>query len=287
MNIDQHRQAEIWGFKRHSRCGLTIPEEKDIATRYLNGETFSDMADELNMSRNWLWRLATNVYGVETYQTTGYPKQYDLDIDTFKNIHSEKPMYALGLIYSDGHITQDKYTLTFASIDKEQVENLKNCLGSTHKPYVAYKDDPDKSTQYHLEIGYEPMIDDLTEYVEEMSKNQYDINQEIVESDHFNHFLRGFLDGDGSVGKESKNIVFTGKKELMEDLKESIRINYGIEDSGMSKVVGGHIKKDSDVYHLSYCKVNACRKLYKIMYDNAEYFLSRKKDAFINHFGKI
>lgn len=262
-----------------------MAEEIELVNRYKQGDTFSDMAKELNTQRQWLWELVTKTYGVEPYQTAGYPAQYDLNVDTFENIHSEKPMYALGLIYSDGHITQDKYTLTFASVDREQVENLKKCLGSTHKPYVAYKDDPNKTTQYHLEIGYEPMIDDLTQYVEEMSKDQYDINQEIVTSNYFNHFLRGFLDGDGSVGKASKNIVFTGKKELMNNLKGAIKDNYGIEDSGINKVVGSHIKKSSDVYHLSYCKVDACKKLYKIMYNDAEYFLSRKKENLVNHFG--
>lgn len=283
MEMNQHMQAENWNFKRHPMCNFTIPEELEFVKRYENGETFSDMAKEVDVSRGSLWKMVTQVYDVEPYQTSKYPSEYNLDTEVFSNIHNEKTMYLLGLIYSDGHIGPKQKILRFVTTDKEQMENFKTCLG-TNKSHLNVPAKNGFKKQYRLNIAYRPMINDLLEYIPELSRDTVRVNKKIVNNPKFDHFLRGFFDGDGSVGKNTKNIVFTGKESLMKNLEKAIESKYTVKASGLNRVVGGYIKENSDVYHLSYGKVNACKKLYKIMYKDAKYFLSRKRDIFINHF---
>ena len=278
-------RAERWDFKRHPMCNFTILEELEFVERYKNGEIFSDMAKETGVSRGSLWKMVTQVYGVESYQTSKYPSEYNLDIDVFSNIHNERTMYLLGLVYSDGHIGPKQKILRFVTIDKEQMENFKTCLG-TNKNHLTVPAEGNFKKQYRLNIAYRPMIKDLLKYVPELSRDTIKIDKKIINSPKFNHFLRGFFDGDGSVGKATKNIVFTGKESLMESLERIIESKYMVKASGLNRVVGDYIKENSDIYHLSYSKINTCKKLYKIMYKDAKYFLSRKKDIFINHFGK-
>lgn len=285
-NIKQHMKSERWDFKRHFRCKFTIPEELEFVKRYKNGETFSSMAGEVGMSRNALWKMVTKVYGVEPYQTSGYPGKFDLDVNMFEHIHNEKAMYALGLIYSDGHISRERERLHFVTTDKEQMSNFKSCLGSTHKHFTVPASKNNKK-QYRIAISYEPMIKDLMNYVPKSSKNTKNINKEIANSEYFGHFLRGFFDGDGSVAKEGGQVVFTGNKELMSDLSYIIENRYNLKSSGLNPITSTTYESNKETYHLGYYKIRACKKLFEIMYNNANYCLSRKRDVFVDHFGEI
>lgn len=283
--MNQHLKAEKWEFRRHPRCPFTIPEEKMVVERYKNGETFSDIAKELDTNRSYLWKIATKSYGVETYQTSGYPKKFDMNIHTFKNIHNEKTMYLLGLIYTDGHISKARKRLHFVTTDKDQMENFKTCLEST-QDYFTVPETENSKRQYRIAVSYEPMIDDLLDYVPQSSKETKRINKEIVDSNSFNHFLRGFFDGDGCVTKEGGQVIFTGNKELMASLENIIEEKYGITASGTNKIKGGFVKNENhNTYHLGYYHNSSCQKFYKLFYDNANLYLTRKKNIFDKHWG--
>lgn len=280
MNYANHFRAENWNFKRHWRCNFTIPEEVKIVQRYKNGESFRDMAKELNTSRQSLWKLVTRIYNIEPYQTVGYPVKYDLNTTIFSDIENEKSMYALGLIYSDGHISKAHNAIQFKTIDKEQVFNFRECFETTKDYYVVPPQNGNQKA-YTFQIGYKPMIEDLLGLVPKRSKDTEKIHNKIIDSSYFHHFLRGFFDGDGSVSKNGGQIVFTGKKSLMENLAEAVKENYGVESSSLLKVKGGFVQDGKvNSYHLGYYKNDSKEKLYSEMYKGATLFLTRKKEIF-------
>lgn len=279
MNYTNHLRAENWNFKRRWQCNLTIPKEKELVQRYKNGESFSNMAKDYGINRQSLWKIVTKVYGVEPYQTSGYPVKYDLNTTIFDDINNEKSMYALGLIYSDGHISKAHNAIQFKSTDKEQILNFRKCFKTTKDYYTVDTDDQYKDA-FTFQIGYEPMINDLLRLVPKRSKDTEKISDEIVDSSYFHHFLRGFFDGDGSISKSDGQIVFTGKKSLMKSLEEAIEKNYGIKSSGFYKIKGGFIGYNVNSYHLNYYKNKAKGKLYSEMYKDATLFLTRKKEIF-------
>ena len=285
MNMTNHLKAENWNFKRHPMCNFTILEEKEFVTRYKEGETFADMAKEVNVSRNSLWKIVTKAYNVEPYQTRGYPKQYDIDLNTFSEL-TERSAYALGLIASDGYIAEATDLLHFYSCDKEQMDNFLDCLKCDKEP-TAREREIYTSTCYRVYIGHHKIINGISAYIPYRSKDFKKIPDCIKDSPYFRDFIRGFFDGDGHAGKENKTIVFTGKKSLMEDIREKIKNVFRVNASGINKVTGEYVKENSDTCHLGYSKVKSCKKLYEIMYKDAEYFLSRKKDNLIKHFGDL
>lgn len=278
-------KTERWDFKRHYLCNFTILEELGFVERYKNGETFSNMAKEAGVSRGSLWKMVTQVYGIEPYQTSRYPSKYDLDTDVFSDIYNERSMYLLGLIYSDGHIGPKQKILRFVTTDKEQMENFKACLG-TNKSYLNIPAKDGFKKQYRLNIAYRPMINDLRNYVPDLSRDTKSINKEIVKSNYFGHFLRGFFDGDGHVTKNGGQVIFTGNKSLMKNLREIIQFKYDLNASSLNKITGGFIEDSLvDTYHLSYYANKPCKTFYTIFYDNAKYYLSRKKEVFDDHWG--
>lgn len=277
--MKQHMKAESWNFKRHHLCNFTIPEEISFVERYKNGESFSDMAKELGVSRGSLWKTVTQVYNVEPYQTAGYPVKYDLNTTVFDDIDNEKSMYALGLIYSDGHVSKAHNAIQFKTVDKEQVLNFRECFETT-KDYYTVKTKKEWKDAYTFQIGYEPMINDLLKLVPKRSKDTEKVSDKIVDNAYFNHFLRGFFDGDGCISKTKGYIVFTGKGGLMKSLDEAIERNYGVRSSEFNKVKSGFAGYESNSYHLGYYKKDARKKLYSEMYKDASLFLTRKKEIF-------
>lgn len=279
LSMNNHIKAESWNFKRHWQCNFTIPEEIEMVERYKSGETFSNMAEELGTNRGTLWKIATEQYGITPYQTSGYPGKFDLNIDVFSDFHNEKSMYVLGLIYTDGHISKGRERLHFVTTDKEQMENFRECLGSTHNYFTIPAKDKCKK-QYRVAISYQPMIDDLKKLVPKSSLETKTIEPKVVNSNYFNHFLRGFFDGDGSVSKDGKQVVFTGNYDLMRNLSGIISDKLGIEQSSISKVKGATFPSKRDTYHLGYYKVKHFRRFYDFLYNKADFFLSRKKEIF-------
>ena len=277
MNITNHLKAESWNFKRHPKCNFTIPEEKEFVNRYKDGEAFSDMAEEAGVSRGSLWKMVTQVYDVEPYQTVGYPVKYDLNTTIFSDIDNEKSMYALGLIYSDGHISKFHSAIQFKSTDKEQILNFRKCFETTKDYYTVDTEDQYKDA-FTFQVGYEPMVNDLLELVPKRSKDTEKISDKIASSPYFHHFLRGFLDGDGSVRKTDGGVEFTGKKSLMKNLRRIIKYKYGLEASSLKRVTGGFAGYESTSYHLSYYKNKAKRRLQTELYDDATLFLTRKRE---------
>jgi len=280
VDMNQHMKAERWDFKRHYLCNFTIPEELKFIERYKDGETFSDMAKEVGVSRGSLWKIATKVYGVEPYQTSGYPTLYDINTEIFEDIDSEKSAYALGLIVTDGYIHINNNEIHFTSTDKEQIDNLKQCLDCTQEPYVSEPriNEIDgrviagKKKIYQLCFGPEKVCRDFIQYFAAKSSDRNSIPREIKENEHVRHFVRGVIDGDGCV---SNGLYLTGNRGLLADVRDILISKLGINKTKLSKK-----NNRSESYDLQIKKKGDLKNIYHWFHNNTNYSLPRKKDRF-------
>lgn len=273
-------KAENWNFKRHHMCNFTIPKELEFVERYKDGETFSDMAKEVGVSRGSLWKMVTKVYGVEPYQTNGYPTLYDINTDAFEDIDSEKSAYALGLIVTDGYIHMDNNEIHFTSSDKEQIDNLKQCLDCTKKPYVSEPRTSEingkvvagKKDIYQLCFGPEKICQDFIQYFAPKSSDRNGIPEDIKDNKYVRHFVRGVIDGDGCV---SGGLYLTGNRGLIADVRDILVNNLDINKTRLNKKSGRN-----NTFDLQIKKKADLEKTYNWFYEGADYYLSRKKDRF-------
>ena len=92
-------------------------------------------------------------------------------------------------------------------------------------------------------------------------------------------FIRGVLDGDGSIYVEKDKLVrfrlFTSSPVFAGQLYEFLKIDYTPT-----------ISKYNSIYTVSICKQSECELLYHNLYDNATIFLQRKKDKMARFFEK-
>lgn len=96
------------------------------------------------------------------------------------------------------------------------------------------------------------------------------------------HFLRGYFDGDGSITiymnkSNIKNKVYEYKSAVMTliatpKLIEEIIIKFDIKKYSLTN------SKTDGLQYLRIQANNQIKEMYKLMYDNATIFLSRKKE---------
>lgn len=186
--------------------------------------------------------------------------------------------YALGLLATDGNLSQDGRHFDFTSQDREQLLNFMKCLGIKVK--IGHKTSGytgEKSTRiqfgdvnlykFLLKIGFTPAKTKTISSLKIPDKHLFD-------------FLRGHLDGDGCFYSyrdprwrssfmfytvfvsASKDHIDWIRGELSEKLKIKGHININIGKSTIE---------------LKYAKKESLKLLPKLYYDNGVICLSRKR----------
>lgn len=198
--------------------------------------------------------------------------------------------YVLGLIYADGAVEDVRKSsrtcyFTISSNDRSLLDQVRKALSSEHiiysrKPRVT-KFTSGRSyfcrENFNLRIGNKVMFSDLIKLGLTPKKS---LNMEFpqVPPEYFNHFLRGYFDGDGCVmikvrkGQSAKSVIvaFTsGCKKFLETLSEKLHSYLQIK---FKKVY-----KNGGAFNLVY-KKRAGLKILSFMYKDLQKapFLDRK-----------
>jgi len=198
----------------------------------------------------------------------------------FDNLN-EKSAYLLGCIYADGNIswnTKKGYysmTITASEKDKEHLEKLRSLISST-KPLVYSS----KTRSYRLIANSKILCRKLMEYGL-TPKKSLTIEFPNIPSEQFKHFLRGVIDGDGSVfyfnRKRSPYFeirIYSGSRLFCDSLVNHIKSNFNIETN--IKRIG------KNVFEARYT-CSRGKKLANFIYSNANIFLERKYLTFKNN----
>jgi len=107
--------------------------------------------------------------------------------------------YAIGLLATDGNLSGDGQHITLRSSDKDQLETFKKCLHLSNK--IAA---PPASGQYAVRTCYRIQFGGAQFYrwllkIGLFPNKTYTIGPIDVPDKFFRDFLRGHLDGDGSI----------------------------------------------------------------------------------------
>ncbi|MCM3240719.1 hypothetical protein M3685_12635 [Heyndrickxia oleronia] len=160
------------------------------------------------------------------YSSNQNGKKYTYNENIFKIIDSEEKAYWLGFLYADGSVTSgDRYVLevTLQKGDKRHLEKLKTFLNT---------DVPIKNKTIHLNnktylanvihIYNKKIVSDLID-LGCTPKKSLTINfpdETIVPKELQHHFIRGYIDGDGSITNKYRScmIEILGTKEFLSEL---------------------------------------------------------------------
>ena len=256
--------------KRKSGCKFTIEQEKEIINKYNSGESLAKIGKIFLCSPTTVKNILKE-YNIQTRNLSEARRnylEYTIDENVFENIDSPDKAYWLGVMYSDGYICKKKYTnsfgLTVSEKDFEWVEKFKTFLHYNGEIKV-YKGTSalSKGNKYaRLLIGNNKIVSDLEKLgvVEHKTK----IISCLPNIQFLDDFIRGYIDGDGSLLKRLPCFQISGNKDFLEDIAKYLKLPY-------------HLTPDKSIYSLRY-NTKESRYLEKRLYKDANYYLKRKYD---------
>jgi len=156
-------------------------------------------------------QLRNRVFLLGIVKNDNIGNKYSINIDFFKKPLSNDAAYILGYILTDGNIrigTRNS-RLNISSCDNQIIEDIKKAMGSTHKIYckdrlTAYSKTTKKIYKarpcYELNICFKSICEDLFRLGITPKKSlTIECPVCINNKDLFRNFLRGVIDGDGSI----------------------------------------------------------------------------------------
>ena len=191
--------------------------------------------------------------------------------------------YFMGLLFSDGHIDWKDDIVYVMSTDLDIIEKVYNRLS-----YTGVINEEEARTSNRKKSYRVILCGENARYFKSMtsgsSKEDYTFKGLKREVKDIGAFLRGFLDGDGSIRvgtlsdgtKYLHGITFLGRKRIISDIQD---------------ILGeGHVKirrpGKVDLYYLTYTGVKA-KEIADLMYKNATIYLERKHKNYIETVGWV
>lgn len=207
--------------------------------------------------------------------------KYTCQDDFFNVIDTEKKAYWLGVLFADGNITKKASKsgqIIFSSKDKDWVEQFLLDVGSNNSPNCEYQK-VFKKYIWKAQITSAQMYNDLNNLGCTPTKTKT-IRIPILEDELVHHFIRGYFDGDGTVGvyKNLKNSDWkilksgfcSGSKEFIIDLLKILPVK--------NKTI-----KQSNECYITQHSLHDTLNLYNFMYENYTLCLNRKRQVFIDY----
>ena len=194
-------------------------------------------------------------------------------------VWSNNLAYAIGLITADGNLSPDGRHLVFVSKDKDLIDSFKKCLNLENKISLkksGYTKNSDRR-YYVVQFGNVKLYNFLTDIGLSPNKSKT-IGPLLIPPAYLADFLRGLVDGDGSIGyfmhPESKKKQFriritSASRHFLDWLRKRLTMRLDTK---------GSIEKVTRAYQLNYYKSDS-RKMIRFMYyiDNLP-CLKRKYD---------
>jgi hypothetical protein len=193
--------------------------------------------------------------------------------------------YAVGLIASDGDLSSNRRCVTLTSKDLENIINFRECLGVTYKIGRKARGGETEKKYYRVQISNVDFYIFLNSIGLTNAKSKT-IQKVVVPHEFFRDFLRGCIDGDGTIiwssHHESKHLqlrlrLYSASIAFLTWMKITI--------SDHTEVTGGWIQNDRNgsCSSLCYGKTDSLKIIEFMYYEGARYYLTRKynliKDA--------
>lgn len=254
------------------------PEEKErVLKMYSEGMIATKIAKIINFSRETVFRILEQ-NGVELRPKTLSYKKYNLNREYFQVIDTPLKAYFLGLMYADGCISKDTFSIALQDGDEYILEFLAKEL-KYDGPLANRNPKPNRKRMVVFittDILFGRILRKHGMFDRKTSKIGFP--HEYIKPEYYWPFLLGLGDGDGCVsyghyGTRFNYIYqFAGSSKMMLDIKN-------ITDSlGIPSVYEGPIRSKGCklVFHTG----NAIKMMNKMYQERLPIFMTRKFDKY-------
>ena len=223
--------------------------------------------------------------GIEITTSAGGQRKYSLDEQFFCNIDTEEKAYWLGFLCADGNVARCKHrdvhqvSISSAAKDKEHLEKFKDALKYDRKILQT-------STYCRVSVDSVIIHDCLIKKGITPNKSLTLEMPKDVPEELYNHFVRGYFDGNGCAHYYDKR----GYKDSQGRTKGGIKVMFTIVGAkpiltSISKIMADEIeipfkepKPKSSVAWFYHSGTVRIRKIREWLYRDATVYLERKKN---------
>ncbi len=211
---------------------------------------------------------------------------YSINENFFDEIDNEKKAYWLGFIYADGHVAQNLPWFVIVQIkDHDHIKKMCEDM-EFNGPIKLPKSSggfTNGSQHYRVSLCRKSFCEKLNKY----GRNTLPMSIPNIPIEFIPHFIRGYFDGDGSIYfSKSTTTNKYGTKYSYNNLRCQIIADESFANAirnlfaslGISSTLA---KSKSD--HMKYVTISGgknLRLLHAYLYNNANIFLTRKKEIF-------
>lgn len=211
--------------------------------------------------------------------------------DFFKKIDSELKAYLLGYLVADGCITIEhrvnkpnnpirRVQFQPSVDDLEVITLMRDSISPTLKITTVKSKRGNRKDTVKLRIACSEIVKDLIEKYNIQSRKTYDsaFRFPLMEKEFKRHFIRGFIDGDGSIGKRHFSMICNSRnfaEDILQEFKDSIPdLKYYIYEEN---------RKISTYYSLHFSvNIQSRIALFEYLYNDANFYLKRKYEKALN-----
>lgn len=185
--------------------------------------------------------------------------------------------YAIGLLATDGNLSPDNRHINFTNKDEDLAIMFKKCLGIDNKIGRKFRGGSKEKKYCVVQFGDRNFYEFLNGIGITKAKSKT-LGKLEIPARYFADFLRGCIDGDGSIGTfvhpESKHLqlrvrLVSASLPFLLWIKEEISRRAGIKTGW----IGRRMKS---VYPLTYGKTDSIKLFGFIYYPGVQYYLDRK-----------
>ena len=193
---------------------------------------------------------------------------------------SEFKFYFLGLICADGYISKksNRVELTLKESDKDFLSILGNMI--TDKK-LYYKQ---SQNAYRLSLDSGEIKEELMKYINTYEKTKHLIFPINIPQEHLISFLRGYFDGDGTIGVKmsySKDNSHPGLRMRILGTKQFLSgYAMALKCNNLVNFVREPSKKGTENVYLIEYAFSSAKRILDALYDNANFKLNRKYEVF-------
>lgn len=261
-----------------NRLNFTDIQKLSIVQDYNNKMSSIDISKKYNCSCPTILSLLRN-NNIKIRDAENAKRRKTLNVDYFEKIDNQNKAYLLGLLYADGCVKNKQLTLKLINEDRYLLEFLCKELGYDGKFIFIPSIKKSQKDRCSVTISSKKLCETLTKHGC-MPNKTYLLNfpsQETISNELMPHFLRGFMDGDGSIRltRESSYLNFSGTFDMIQGIATVIKKKFGF----VGNIYNIYSHKNCGV-QIFYCKVKEIIQILDWLYRDATYFMLRKKNKY-------
>lgn len=234
-------------------------------------------------------------YGLEIRKNL-HKGKFSFDKKFFYN-ESQNLAYFLGWVSSDGYVQKNANIIgiEIKEDDKKILEDISQSMNYT-RPLIVYER-PERGNGHFCRFVLEnaeikKLLIEKYGIVPRKSNEAFCFNFQNLSQKYWKDYIRGYFDGDGSIKKKtsltfqidctSLRMILALEKAIKE-LDNTISLSItkrepGTEEENKNK----KIKSLRPIYRL-YCYGENAKKVFQLMYTDAEIYLERKHDRYLQY----